>query len=138
MLEASMPYRMICTELGCTKSTVSYYAAKMGLARTKRKHNWSSIRTFYEAGYSAHATRREFHVHKKTWQEAIKRGDIVQRGDRWWVRSIDQVIAARFVNRTNLKRRMIREGAVMSTCAFCGIGAWRGQPLSLELDHIKR
>jgi 5-methylcytosine-specific restriction endonuclease McrA len=52
------------------------------------------------------------------------------------VRSIDQVIAGRFVNRTNLKRRMIREGLVVSRCAFCGIGAWRGQPLSLELDHI--
>jgi hypothetical protein len=79
MLEASTPYGAICGELGCTKSSVSYYAAQMGLARSKRKHNWPEIRTFYDAGHSAHATRREFQIHKKTWQEAIKRGDIVPR-----------------------------------------------------------
>ena len=46
------------------------------------------------------------------------------------------MIRAPFVNRTNLKRRMIREGVIAPTCAFCGIAAWRDKPLSLELDHI--
>jgi len=108
----------------------------MGLARPKRTHDWSVIRAFYEAGHSGHATRRAFGLHAKTWQEAIKRGDITARPQRSWVRSIEEVVAAPKVSRTSLKRRMIREGVVVATCAFCGISNWRGQPLSLELDHI--
>ncbi|TME94715.1 MAG: HNH endonuclease [Chloroflexi bacterium] len=27
-------------------------------------------------------------------------------------------------------------GVLASTCAFCGINKWRGESLSLELDHI--
>ena len=97
MIEASTPYSAICAEVGCTKSTVSYHAAQLGLASSKRKHNWALIRVFYEADHSAHATRREFQIHKKTWQDAIKRGDIIARPKRSWVRSIPDVMSAPLV-----------------------------------------
>jgi hypothetical protein len=136
LLEAGTPYSAIVAELGCTKPTISYYAAKIGLGKSKRKHDWPAIRVFYEAGHSGHATRRKFGVFAKTWQEAIKRGDITPRPPRAHVRTIHEVLAAPRVRRTHLRERLIREGLLIRGCAFCGISIWRGQPLSLELDHI--
>ena len=136
LIRSGTPYRVICSEIGCTKSTISYHAAQLGLAKSTRKHDWTAIREFYDAGHSGRATRAAFGLHPKTWQEAVKRGDIVLRPQRGWVRTIAEVMAAPRVNRTSLKRRMIREGVLASTCAFCGINKWRGEPLSLELDHI--
>jgi 5-methylcytosine-specific restriction endonuclease McrA len=107
----------------------------MGLAKSKHKHDWLAIRAFYEAGHSGRATRREFGVLPKTWQDAVKRGDIVPRPARAHVRTIQEVLAAPSVRRTHLKDRLIREGFLTPGCAFCGITTWRGKPLSLELDH---
>jgi len=45
-------------------------------------------------------------------------------------------MASARVNRTSLKRRMIREGVLAFRRASCGIDSWCDQPLSLELDHI--
>lgn len=132
----SIPYRVICAEIGCTKSTVSYYAARMGLAKHNRKHDWPAIRAFYEAGNSGHATRRKFDLVSKTWHDAIKRGYIIPRPPRAHVRTIHELIAAPSVRRTLLRDRLVREGFLEFKCAFCGIDFWRGQPLSLELDHI--
>lgn len=40
-------------------------------------------------------------------------------------------------NRTHLKRRLLAEGLLKNSCAICGLSSeWRGQPLSLILDHI--
>ena len=136
LLAASTPYSQICAELGCAKSTVSYYAAQMGLAKSKRRHDWSAIREFYDEGHSGHATRREFAINNKSWQDAVRRGDIMPRPARAWVRTIEEVLAAKSVRRTHLRYRLVREGFLAPRCVFCGIDSWRGQPLSLELDHI--
>ena len=108
----------------------------MGLGRSLRKLDWSTIRAFYEAGHSGRATRRKFGVYAKTWQEAIKRGDIVPRPERSWVRSLNEVMLRPHVQRPYLRKRLVREGFLIYECAFCGINKWRGRPLSLELDHI--
>lgn len=40
-------------------------------------------------------------------------------------------------SRTNLKKRLIREGHLKEQCYICGQGTiWLGKPLSLILDHI--
>ena len=36
----------------------------------------------------------------------------------------------------HLKARLVRDGLLEKRCAICGITEWRGQPLSLVLDHI--
>lgn len=41
-----------------------------------------------------------------------------------------------FHNLTHLKTRLVRDGMLEKRCAICGITEWRGQPLSLVLDHI--
>ena len=136
LLASSTPYTQIVAEIGCTKSTVSRYASQLGLAKSKNKYSWPAIRAYYEAGHSGHATRRHFGLYPKTWQDAIKRGDIIPRPRRAHVRTIDELMAAPSVRRTHLKDRLIREGLVQPRCAWCGIDRWRGQALSLELDHI--
>ena len=136
LLAASVPYREICAEIGCAKSTISYCAAQMGPAKSNRRHDWSAIRAFYEASNSGHATRREFGTNAKSWQDAVKRGAIVPRPRRAWVRTIAEVLAAPSVRRTHLRTRLVREGFLLPRCAFCGIDRWRDLPLSLELDHI--
>lgn len=35
-----------------------------------------------------------------------------------------------------LRRRLIRKGILPAECAWCHLTEWRGQPVSLELDHI--
>jgi hypothetical protein len=41
------------------------------------------------------------------------------------------------VNKTHLKKRLIKEGYLKNTCSGCGIDPmWRGQQLTLEMDHI--
>ena len=35
-----------------------------------------------------------------------------------------------------IRRRLIKEGVLMSRCAFCGITEWDGEEAPLELDHI--
>lgn len=39
-------------------------------------------------------------------------------------------------DRNRLKLRLLREGVLRYACGQCGIGAWQGLPLALELDHI--
>lgn len=41
------------------------------------------------------------------------------------------------VNITHLKKRLLREGLLLNRCSGCGLGnRWRGQPITLEMDHI--
>lgn len=47
------------------------------------------------------------------------------------------LVAGSTYNRTNLKRRLIKEGLLVNRCAACDTKPiWRGKPLVLILDHI--
>ena len=39
-------------------------------------------------------------------------------------------------SRANLKKRLITNGILKARCLWCGLSEWRGQCLTLELDHI--
>jgi hypothetical protein len=40
------------------------------------------------------------------------------------------------VTTKNLKTRLLKEGLLENKCSECGISEWRGQKLSLHLDHV--
>ena len=40
------------------------------------------------------------------------------------------------VNRGNLRRRALRAGLLENRCVECGLDEWRGEALTLHLDHI--
>lgn len=35
-----------------------------------------------------------------------------------------------------LKRRLVEEGLLEPVCAMCGLSSWRGEPITLHLDHV--
>lgn len=39
-------------------------------------------------------------------------------------------------SRTNLKRRLVKEGLLKYECCECGISNWRGNKISLQLHHL--
>jgi hypothetical protein len=41
-----------------------------------------------------------------------------------------------YTSSSSLKRRLIKEQLLVYQCKFCSISEWRGQKLSLQLDHI--
>ena len=41
-----------------------------------------------------------------------------------------------YTDSTKLKKRLVREGLLTYECSGCGISSWRGNSLSLHLDHI--
>ncbi len=50
---------------------------------------------------------------------------------------LGEVLAAgRATNRWRLKSRLIAAGLKPDRCERCGIDAWRGQPLSVQLHHV--
>jgi hypothetical protein len=53
-------------------------------------------------------------------------------------RPLSEVLVERskYVNRMQLKKRLVGEGILRYACAVCGIAEWQGQPLVLQLDHL--
>ena len=50
---------------------------------------------------------------------------------------LDQLlVAGRATHRWRLKARLIEAGLKENRCERCGIAAWRGRPLSLQLHHL--
>src|SRR5919106_1267852 len=46
------------------------------------------------------------------------------------------LVSGRFVQTSNLKRRLLKEGIKEPACEACGRDEWNGKPIPLELDHI--
>ena len=52
--------------------------------------------------------------------------------------SLDEILVqnSSYTSSYHLKRRLLRESVIENCCAVCGLTEWRGQALSLHLDHI--
>ena len=52
--------------------------------------------------------------------------------------TLDEILVkdSTYANISRLKTRLINEKRLEYKCAICGINTWRGQKLSLQLDHI--
>lgn len=52
--------------------------------------------------------------------------------------SLDEILVenSSYANIARLKIRLVNEKRLEYKCAICGIDSWRGQRLSLQLDHI--
>lgn len=100
-----------------------------------KKYNWSAIREHYDLGYTYRETQAVFGFAAKTWNDAVKRGDIIPRG------KVDpnKIISGEYTtkSRYNLKKQIIKFNLIPYVCAKCGnTGTWNDEPLSLQLDHI--
>lgn len=51
--------------------------------------------------------------------------------------SLDKLLAAgRPTHRARLTSRLVAEGMKDGSCERCGLDAWRGLPLSMQLHHV--
>ena len=48
----------------------------------------------------------------------------------------DLLVAGRQRCRSHVKGRLLRSGLKEARCDECGIDAWRGEPIALELHHV--
>ena len=46
------------------------------------------------------------------------------------------VVDSDYLNRNQIKKRLLANGSLTYECDSCGIADWQGQPLSIHLDHI--
>jgi hypothetical protein len=127
----------IARALGISRPTVCFHMRNLGfsvLPEAARRYDWDRIRDYYEAGHSTAECRREFGFGINAWADAIRRGVIRPRPR---LEPLERVLAAgRRRSRQHVKSRLMMAGLKHQSCESCGLGDWRGRPLSLELHHI--
>lgn len=132
MLRAGKTYSQIVSVLGCSRGTIAYHARALGLPKRGRKpiYDWPAIRKFYEEGHSVTECVAEFGFSMTTWTDATKRGVVSTRS----ARPLSELAPSA---RSNVKRRILREGLLLNVCSECGLDpVWNGKPLTLVLDHV--
>lgn len=99
--------------------------------------NWPEVQQFYDLGNSANQCCITFEFNPASWAKAVKRGDIISRGSREWVITLEKLLVNnRYTNTVHLKNRLIKEGILENKCLWCGVSNWRDLPIILQLDHI--
>jgi hypothetical protein len=127
----------IARDLQISKPTVCFHVRMLGVPPGMdfaRRYDWAAIRRFYEAGNSFTACQHDFGFSRNAWWDAIRRGAIVPRPR---LEPLEAVLASgRRRNRNHVKHRLLVAGLKEERCEECGLVAWRGRPLGLELHHI--
>jgi DNA-binding CsgD family transcriptional regulator len=135
LLSAGHSRAAVARKLRVSKGTVTYHARRFGLeldARAARRYDWTVIQRYYDAGRSVEECRAKFGFSTASWTGAVRRGDVIPRSKEM---PIEQLLAASR-SRLNLKRRLIKAGALSTRCHDCGLEKWRGRPLVLQLHHV--
>ena len=135
LLEQGLSGAAIARELGISRSTVSYHKRRLGYSidvRCNRRYDWDSVQRFYDAGHSITECQEHFGFARKTFMDAVKRGDVVSRPQAMPI----EVLLSAPRNRTHLKQRLFAEGLKHNRCELCGLTQWLGEPLSMALHHV--
>jgi predicted DNA-binding protein YlxM (UPF0122 family) len=137
LLSEGLSLGEIAERLGIAKPTVCYHKRKLGYEMGSiytRRYDWAEVQAFYDDGHSITECQERFGMARKTFADAVVRGDVVTRPQG---ASIEHVFAAgRRRNRGHLKQRLFRAGLKEPRCEKCGIEEWRGAALSLQLHHV--
>lgn len=137
LLTRGMSRVEIARRLGLAKSTVSYHARQLGASvdpRFAARFDWALVQAYYDEGHSVRECCEAFGFSTGGWQRAVRRGSVTPRPG---FRPASEVFAANTrSNRGHLKQRLLRMGLKDGRCEACGLGEWRGEPLSLELHHV--
>jgi hypothetical protein len=73
----------------------------------------------------------EFGFASLSWTKAVKRGELRARARRL---PLEKVLGSSL--RATVKRHLLEAGILENRCSWCGIDEWRGQPISIQIDHI--
>jgi len=108
----------------------------------KNSNSLSSILKHYNVALSSGSYSA---IKNRLWEENIDFSHISLglghnkgRTGYYIARPLEQVLVEHSTyNRSDLKRRLLKNGMLKNQCYDCGIGPeWNGKPLSLQIDHI--
>lgn len=136
-LAAGMTKAEVARDLGISKASVSRHAARGGVAideRCRKRYDWAAVQRYYDAGHTISECQAHFGFARSSVAAAQKRGDLVTRAraapvDTLFVDGVRR-------DRGHLKKRLVAEGLIVERCAECGLSAWRGKRLALQLHHL--
>lgn len=129
----------IATQLGVSRSTISYHARRIGAPIDEacaRRYDWAKIQDYYDEGHSARDCIRVFGFSSQTWHAAKLRGKIKTRPAATPLGEL--LVIDRLRSRHNIKRRLLTEGLKAAACEVCESVTWLGQPIPLDLHHVNR
>jgi 5-methylcytosine-specific restriction endonuclease McrA len=135
MLEEGKGVNEIARLLGISNATVSYHKRKLGFLPDHRcalRYDWDAIQRYYDAGHTVRECMQKFGFSSASWSDAVNRGALRPRPQTL---PLDELLIRRPRSRGNIKVRLIAAGLKEPACELCGLGSWKGKPLSLELHH---
>ncbi len=136
MLQAGMRTCEIASELHCKRSTVTYHKHRLHLPVPQQvRYNWKEVQDYYDRGHSIQECKIRFGFTWQTWNDALKRGDVVTYRSKGKALRLMLVKDGSRNGRQNLKRRLIEDCILEYKCAKCRLSSWMGKPISLHLHH---
>jgi hypothetical protein len=98
----------------------------------RRRHDWSAIQAYYDAGATFRECKAKFSFHAGAWGKAVRRGEIKPRAAGMPLEELLRSGKSRY----NIKHRLIRAGLLQNRCQQCGLSEWQSKPLVTHIDHI--
>jgi 5-methylcytosine-specific restriction endonuclease McrA len=124
-------------QFGCSLSTVTYHAKRMGRGiKVRPTYDWAAINAYHNQGHSISECVEKFGFSKGGWHKAKTRGDVIVRERPLMPLSILLTPGREKTSRGHVKARLLDAGLLEKKCALCGIIEWRGRPLAFNLDHV--
>jgi 5-methylcytosine-specific restriction endonuclease McrA len=102
-------------------------------ADARKRFDWVATQGFYNSGASVRDCIARFGCSNQTWQKAMRRGQIITRPRKSWTAA---EALAQSKSRITIKRHLLRAGILENRCDWCGLTTWRGQPISIQIDHV--
>lgn len=138
LLDSGHTVTQIARRLSLSKPTICHHARRLGHAPSQkfnRRYDWAEIQRYYDEGHTVRECRERFGFANQTWNDAVKRGDVVARPRGLPLATL--LVAGRVgTSRFSLKRRLLSAGLKDDRCEECGLREWRGRPLALALHHV--
>lgn len=99
----------------------------------RRRYDWAEVQAYYDEGNSYRDCKARFGFCAMAWHKARQRGDLRSRPPGM---PIEELLAGTSRCRTHVKGRLLHAGLLKNRCDECGLSEWRGQPLSVQIDHV--
>ena len=96
----------------------------------RRRYDWDKVQKHHNKVNSVKKTVSHFGMVPMTWYKAVERGDVEPNIDK------SKKPLHELENRSSVRKRIVNNDLLPYECFECGIDEWRGESLSLHLDHI--
>lgn len=99
----------------------------------RRRHDWSEVQAYYDAGHSIRECSCRFKFSIAAWTKARVRGEFKSRKKGM---PIEILLSSARRQRSHVKQRLLNAGLLTNRCERCGLTQWCGVPLNMHLDHV--